>query len=63
MSKRTSPVGLVRLKFQIGRCGHVASLVWREQGLGVRYARAGNTGVETHVPYEAHNLGLTASKG
>src|SRR5215510_10717635 len=55
-----SSVGLSRCVFRIGSCSHVASLVWRGRGLGVRCSREGNADFGTHVPSEAHNLGLTA---
>ena len=59
--EKTKPsVGLFRCEFRIESCGHVASLVWRGQGLGVRCSREGSADFGTHVPYEAHNLGLTA---
>ena len=56
--KTKPPVGLFRLEFRIGSCGHVASLVWRGQRSGVRCSREGSADFGTHIPCEAHNLGL-----
>ena len=40
--EQTKPsVGLFRCAFRIRSCNHVASLVWRGQGLGVRCSREG----------------------
>jgi hypothetical protein len=59
--EQTKPsVGLFRCAFQIGRGSHVASLVWCGQEWGVRCSREGSADFGTHVPCEAHNLGLTA---
>jgi hypothetical protein len=61
--EQTKPsVGLFRCAFRIRSCNHVASLVWRGQGLGVRCSREGSADFGTHVPCEAHNLGLTAGQ-
>jgi hypothetical protein len=58
--KTKAPVGLFRRELWIGCGGHVASLVWCGQGSGVRLAREGSADFGTHIPCEAHNLGLTA---
>jgi hypothetical protein len=59
--EQTKPsVGLFRCAFRIGSYSHVASLVWRGQGLGVRCSREGSADFGTHIPCEAHNLSLTA---
>ena len=59
--EQTKPsVGLFCCAFRIRRCSHVASLVWRGQGLGVRCSREGSADLGTHISCEAHNLGLTA---
>src|SRR5215831_14376934 len=59
--EQTKPsVGLFRSAFRIRSCNHVASLVWRGQALGVRWSCEGSADFGTHVPCEAHNLGLTA---
>src|SRR5262245_41223502 len=61
--EQTKPsVGLFRYAFRIRSCSHVASLVWCGQRWGVRCSREGSADFGTHVPCEAHNLGLTAGQ-
>ena len=58
--KTKPPMGLFLFEFRIGRYSHVASLAWCGQRSGVRCSREGSADFGTHVPCEAHNLGLTA---
>src|SRR5712692_995887 len=40
--KKKPPCRLFCLQFPVFSCGHVASLVWRGQGSGVRFSREGS---------------------
>jgi hypothetical protein len=58
--KHEAPLGLSCLTRAVLHGGSMPHWCGSRQSTGVRIPREGSLGIGTHVPYEAHNLVLTA---